>query len=52
MNIPISSEMLFQGGITLMAAAVILMLVSFAIFFVSGRKLKKQLEEEYGKIRK
>lgn len=49
MAVPLSSEMLFRGGIALMAAAALIMVVSIVIFSVSGRKLKKILEEEYGK---
>lgn len=42
------SEWLFWGGIAAMAAAALLAVLCVAIFYVTGRRLKKKLEEEYG----
>ena len=36
-------------GVFLMGAAVILLLLSLCVSFISGRKLKRKLEAEYGK---
>ena len=44
-----SSDLLLWGGIILMAAAAILALVCFMVFGVTGKRLKKKLEQEYGK---
>lgn len=43
------SEMLFYGGLAVMAAAVVLAVLCAAVFAWTGRKLKKKLEQEYGK---
>lgn len=45
------SQWLFYGGLALMAAALILGLACLAVFIFTGRRLKKRLEEEYGKPR-
>lgn len=45
------SEMLFYGGIALMAAAVAAGVVAFTILRISGKRLKARLEAEYGKKR-
>lgn len=45
------SELLFYGGLATMGAAVAAALLCIVIFRVSGRKLKKKLEQEYGKPR-
>ena len=44
-----NSELLFYGGILIMAIAVIVMIISLIIFHITGRRIKKRLEEEYGK---
>ncbi len=44
-----SSEILFYSGIFLVALAAIFALVCIIIFKISGNKLKKKLEQEYGK---
>lgn len=44
------SELLFWGGIVVMVEALGLGIVCGAVLFVSGRKLKRKLEQEYGKI--
>lgn len=43
------SEQLFLGGIALMGAAAVLTVVWLAVFSVTGKRLKKRLEQEYGK---
>ena len=43
------TEILFYGGLTCMAAAAVLGILSAVIFTVTGRRLKRKLEEEYGK---
>ena len=45
------SELLFYGGIALMAAAVAAGVVAFTILHISGKKLNVRLEAEYGKKR-
>ncbi len=46
------SEMFFYGGIALMAAAGILAALCIVIFTCTGRRLKKKLEQEYGKAQR
>lgn len=48
MNLSVS-EVLLYGGITAMAAAVIIVTAGIIVFTLTGAKLKKKLEEEYGK---
>ena len=43
------SELLFYGGLVIMAAAVLAMVICTVIFTFAGRKLKRKLEQEYGK---
>lgn len=43
------SELLFYGGLAVMAAAAAAMVICAVIFAVTGRKLKRRLEQEYGK---
>ena len=43
------SELLFYGGLVIMAAAVLAMVICTLIFTFTGRKLKRKLEQEYGK---
>lgn len=43
------SELLFYGGITVMAADVAAGILCAVIFHITGRKLKQKLEQEYGK---
>ena len=45
------SELFFYGGIAMMAAAGILAGLCITIFTCTGRRLKKKLEQEYGKPR-
>ncbi len=44
------SELLFYGGIVIMSAAAVLAVAGTVIFYITGRKLKKNLEKEYGKM--
>lgn len=43
------SEILFYGGITTMATAVLLGVVALVVYKVRGSKLKRRLDVEYGK---
>ena len=45
------SELLFYGGIALMAAAVVIGTVTFVFLHISGKRLKTRLDAEYGKKR-
>lgn len=44
------SELLFYGGLIGMGTTMILALLAAVIFRITGKKLKRKLEEEYGKI--
>ncbi len=46
------SEVLFYGGIAVMAGTAILAVVSLAVLIGTGRRLKRKLEKEYGKPRR
>lgn len=46
-----SSELLFYGGIALMAGSVIIGAVVLVILRVSGKRLRMRLEAEYGEKR-
>ncbi len=46
-----TSQLLFYGGIAGIAVSVIAMAVSAAVFKATGRKIRKDLEKEYGKPR-
>lgn len=43
------SEMLFYGGIAIMAAAAVLTVACVVLFTITGRRIRKRLEQEYGK---
>ncbi|WP_270810919.1 hypothetical protein [Hungatella effluvii] len=43
------SEVLFYGGLAVMTAAAVLAALCSAVFIWTGRRLKKKLEQEYGK---
>ncbi len=43
------SELLFYGGIAVMAAAAVAAVLCIVIFSVSGRSIRRRLEQEYGK---
>ena len=44
-----TTELFFYGGIVLMGAAAVLALAAVGIFHATGRRLRRRLEEEYGK---
>ena len=44
-----NSELLFYGGILIMSSAVIVMIISLIMFHITGQRIKRRLEEEYGK---
>ena len=44
-----TTELFFYGGIVLMGAAAGLALAAVGIFHATGRRLRRRLEEEYGK---
>ena len=48
MHLPVSESLLY-GGIAAMAAAAVIAAAGIVIFTVTGRKLRRKLEEEYGK---
>ena len=43
------SELLFWGGIGFIAGAVMLAVLCIIIFTITGRIIKRRLEQEYGK---
>lgn len=45
------SEWLFYGGIAVMAAGVLAVL-SVIIFTITGRRIKEELKQEYGEIKR
>lgn len=45
------SELLFYGGIAVMAAAVVLGAGSAVVLHITGKRLRNRLESEYGKKR-
>lgn len=45
------SEVLFYGGIAVMSVAVVLALLCIIVFTLSGRRIRRKLEQEYGEIR-
>lgn len=45
------SEILFYSGIAGMGTAAVLAVLAIAVFAVTGRRLKKKLEQDYGKPR-
>ncbi len=49
MDLPLR-EILFWGGIAGMGAAAVLFLFSVVLAAVTGKHLKRKLEEEYGKL--
>lgn len=51
MNSLSGSELLLYGGLTGMGIVVVLALAAVVVFAVTGRRLAKKLEEEYGKTR-
>lgn len=51
MNQLSNSEWLLYGGIAIMVVAIILAVLCCLIFMMTGRKLKKKLEQEFGSPR-
>lgn len=45
------SELLFYGGLVIMAISIILALPLIIISNIKGQKLQRVLEQEYGKIK-
>lgn len=45
------SELLLYGGVTAMAVAVLLAIISIVVFRCTGKKLKAKLIKEYGELR-
>lgn len=43
------SELLLYGGIAVMIVTVVLSVICTILFWVTGRKIKRKLTEEYGK---
>lgn len=43
------SQLLFWGGIGIMSGAAVLAVVCLIVFILTGQKLKKKLEQEYGR---
>lgn len=43
------SELLLYGGIAVMGAACVLGAVGILVFKITGKRLKRRLEQEYGK---
>lgn len=43
------SELFFYGGIAVMAAAGVLAVLCIVVFSLTGRSIKRKLEQEYGK---
>lgn len=46
------SELLFAGGIAVMAASAVGILSALVIFRLTGRRIRRKLEQEYGKAQK
>lgn len=51
MDSRMAGTILFYGGIVLMGTAVVGAAVAAIVLHVSGKRLKKRLEEEFGRIR-
>ena len=45
------SELLFYGGISVMLLAVAAAILAAVLFAISGRRLRRKLEEEFGRKR-
>lgn len=43
---------MFYGGITVMAAAGVLSVISIFIFTITGKRIKEELKQEYGEIKR
>ena len=47
-----SSELLFYGGVAVMALAALGGVTATIVFTLSGRRLRRKLEQEFGKKRR
>jgi len=45
----VSSEMIYTIGLALTGASILISAITIPVFLITGRRLKKQLEDEYGK---
>jgi len=52
MDVFTQSNLLFYVGVVLMSASAAGAVISLAVFRISGRKLRRKLEEEFGKKRR
>lgn len=43
-----TTEVLFYGGLGIMAAAVVLGAVAVVFFRITGKRIRRRLEKEYG----
>jgi uncharacterized membrane protein len=43
-----TGEILFYCGVALMVMALVMAIISIVIFSITGEKLKKKLEKDYG----
>ena len=46
-----SSEMLLYGGIALMIVVFVLAILCGVVFRITGQRIRKNLEQEYGKLK-
>lgn len=46
---PIGGELLFYGGIAVMAVSALAAVVALVIFIISGKSLRRRLDDEYGR---
>ncbi|MBR1702565.1 MAG: hypothetical protein IJ716_11490 [Lachnospiraceae bacterium] len=44
------TELFFYGGIATMVTAVVLAILCIIIFSVTGKQIRRKLEQDYGKI--
>lgn len=44
-----SSELIFYGGIAVMAVTGVLAVICVILFCFTGKRIRKRLEQEYGK---
>ena len=45
-----SGQLLLYGGVGLIAAAAVAVIVCIVIFLMTGKKIRKELEHDYGKL--
>ncbi len=44
-----TGEMFFYGGVTVMAASLLMIIAAIIIFRITGKRIKARLEAEFGK---